>query len=146
MWIDGDPLRRIVFAAVIPIGLFVAYAVAHLALIELGREIVVLHKWTSEGTTRPTRLWIVDDGATAWLHHGYPDSAWIGRLEQDPVVTMERAGVTRRYRATPDPSSHDRVHRLLREKYGIADWWVRFVTGTTEKCPALPVRLEPVED
>jgi hypothetical protein len=130
---------------VIVIGLFVVYAVAHLALIELGREIVVLHKWTSEGTTRPTRLWIVDDGATAWFHHGYSDSAWIGRLEQDPVVTIERGGLTRRYRATPDPSSHDRVHRLLREKYGIADWWVRFITGGTENCPALPVRLERIE-
>jgi hypothetical protein len=128
------------------IGLVVVYAVAHLALIELGREVVVLDKWTPAGTTRPTRLWIVDDGAIAWLHHGYSDSAWIGRLERDPVVTIERAGSTRRYRATPDPSSHDRVHQLLRQKYGVADWWVRFVTGSREHCPALPVRLEPIED
>jgi hypothetical protein len=139
-------LRRIVVATAIVIGLFVVYAVAHLALIELGREIVVLHKWTPEEATRPTRLWIVDNAATAWLHHGYPDSAWIARLKQDPVVTIERAGLTRRYRATPDPSSHDRVHQLLREKYGIADWWVRFVTGSREHCSALPVRLEPLED
>jgi hypothetical protein len=138
-------LRRIVLAPAIVIGLVVVYAVAHLALIELGREVVVLHKWTSEGTTRPTRLWIVDAGATAWFHHGYSDSAWIERLEQDPVVTVERAGLTRRYRATPDPSSHGRVHQMLREKYGIADWWVRFVTGSQGHCPALPVRLEPIE-
>ena len=141
----GICLRRIVLAIAIVIALPVVYAVAHLALIELGREVVVLHKWTSEGTTRPTRLWIVDDGATAWLHHGYSDSAWIGRLEQDSVVTIERAGLTRRYRATPDPSSHDRVHQLLREKYGIAEWWVRFVTGSQEHCRALPVRLETFE-
>jgi hypothetical protein len=141
---EGTSLRRIVLAAAIPVGLLVAYAVAHLALIELGREIVVLHKWAPGGATRPTRLWIVDDGATAWLHHGYPDSAWIERLEQDPVVTIERAGSTRTYRARPDPGSHDRVHRLLRQKYGVADWWVRFVTGSLEECPALPVRLEPV--
>ena len=129
----------------IVLGLLVVYAVAHLALIELGREIVVLQKWTSEGTTRPTRLWIVDDGATAWFHHGYSESAWIGRLEQDPIVTVERAGLTQTYRATPDPSSHDRLHHLLREKYGIADRWVRFITGGTENCPALPVRLERIE-
>jgi hypothetical protein len=139
-------VRRIVLATAIVIGLFLVYGVAHLALIELGREVVVLHKWTADGTTRPTRLWIVDDGATAWFHHGYPDSAWIGRLEQDPVVTIERAGSTRSYRATPDPGSHDRVHQLLREKYGIADWWVRFVSRSQEHCPALPVRLELIED
>jgi hypothetical protein len=138
-------LRRILIATAAVIGLFALYGVAHLALIELGREIVVLDKWTSQGTTRPTRLWIVDDGTTAWLHHGYPGSAWIRRLEQDPVVTIERAGVTRRYRATPDPISHARVHQLLRAKYGIADWWVRFVTGSRQHCPALPVRLVPIE-
>jgi hypothetical protein len=128
------------------IALPVVYAVAHLALIELGREVVVLRKWTSEGTTRPTRLWIVEDGATAWFHHGYPDSEWIRRLELDPIVTIEREGLTRRYRARPDPRSHDRVHQLLREKYGIADWWVRFVSGSREHCPALPVRVELVEE
>jgi hypothetical protein len=57
---------------VIALGLLLAYAVAHLALIELGGEVVVLHKWTSEGRTRPTRLWIVDGGDVAWFHHGYP--------------------------------------------------------------------------
>jgi hypothetical protein len=128
------------------LGPFVVYAIAHLALIELGGEVVVLHKWTPEGTTRPTRLWIVGDGSTAWFHHGYSGSAWIARLAEDPIVRVERAGRTRTYRAAPDPTSHDRVHQLLREKYGIADWWVRFVTGGTEDCPALPVRLEQVED
>jgi hypothetical protein len=140
-----SPLRRIALVAAIAIGLVAAYAVAHLALIEIGREIVVLHRWTSGGDIRMTRLWIVDDGAAAWLHHGYPGSEWITRLEQDPVVTIERGGVTRRYRATPDPGPHDRVHQLLREKYGFADWWVRFVSRSLEHCPALPVRLEPIE-
>lgn len=130
----------------IVLGLCVVYAVAHLTLIEVGREVVVLHKSTSEATTRPTRLWIVDDGVISWLHHGYADSTWIERLEQDPIVTLERAGVARTYRATPDPSEHDRVHRLFREKYGVADWWVRFITGGTEQCPAMPVRLERIED
>jgi hypothetical protein len=138
-------LKRIAIATAIALGAFAVYAVAHLMLIEVGREVVILHKWTSQGKTRPTRLWIVDDGASAWFHHGYPESAWIQRLAQDPIVTVERAGTPRTYRATPDPSSHDRVHALLREKYGVADWWVRFVAGGTESCPALPVRLEPPE-
>jgi hypothetical protein len=142
----GSSLRRIALVTAIILGLVGLYAVAHLALIELGREVVVLHKWTSDRTTRPTRLWIVDDDpASAWFHHGYSKSPWIQRLEQDPIVKVERAGVTGTYHATPDPGSHERVHQLLREKYGVADWWVRLITGTTENCPALPVRLERID-
>jgi len=139
-------MKRVIVAAAILLGLCVAYALAHLALIEVGREVVILYKWTPGGTLHKTRLWIVDDGRYSWLHHGYPDSPWIRHLETDPIVTIERGGRTRQYRATPDPESHQRVHKLLREEYGIADWWVRFVTGGTERCPAMPVRLEPVEN
>jgi hypothetical protein len=139
-------MNRVVLAALVAVGLFLAYSVAHLALIELGREVVTLQRWTPEGTTRPTRLWIVDEGATAWLHHGYSESPWIARLEQDPFVTVERGGLTRTYHAAPDPSSHDRVHQLLREKYGLADWWVRFITGGVDNCPAVPVRLEATDN
>ena len=68
-------MSRIVLAAVIVLGLFLVCSVAHLALIEVRREIVSLHKWMPEGTNRPTRFWIVDDGATAWFYHGYSESA-----------------------------------------------------------------------
>lgn len=139
-------MRQVALAMLVVVGLLLAYAVAHLALIELGREVLTLHKWTSEGTTRPTRLWVVDEGATAWLHHGDSESPWIARLEQDPVVTVERGGSTRTYHAVPDPGSHDRVHQLLRAKYGIADWWVRLITGGVDSCPAVPVRIEPTDE
>jgi hypothetical protein len=124
----------------------IAYGLAHLALIEVGREVVTLRKWSAGGTISNARLWIVDDGGRyAWLHHGYADSDWIRRLAIDPVVTIERGGMERQYRARPDLESHQRVHELLREKYGIADRWVRLVTGGTERCRAVPVRLEPVD-
>lgn len=138
-------MKRVMIAAAIVLGLCVAYAAAHLALIEVGREVVVLQKWTPGGAVNKTRLWIVDGGRYSWLHHGDADSGWIRRLAADPIVTIERGGRTQQYRAIPDPESHQRVHDLLREKYGIADRWVRFVTGGTEQCPAVPVRLEPVE-
>jgi hypothetical protein len=138
-------MKRIMAAAAIVLALCVAYAAAHLALIEFGREVVVLHKWTPEGAVHRARLWIVDQGPYSWLHHGYADSGWIRRLAIDPIVTVERGGKTRQYRARPDPESHQRVHQLLRKKYGVADRWVRFVTGGTERCAAVPVRLELVE-
>jgi len=139
-------MKRVIVVAAIVLGLCVAYALAHLALIEVGREVVILHKWAPGGAVHKTRLWIVDEGRYAWLHHGYPNSAWIRRLETDAMVTLERRGRTRHYRARPDPQAHQRVHQLLRAKYGIADRWVRFITGGTERCSVVPVRLEPAEN
>ncbi len=138
-------MKRVLVSVAIVLGLGVAYVAAHWALIEVGREVIVLHKWTEAGEVKRARLWIVDEGHYSWLHHGDADTAWIRRLAIDPIVTIERGGKTRQYRAMPDPESHQRVHRLLREKYGIADRWVRFITGGMERCRAVPVRLEPVE-
>jgi hypothetical protein len=42
-------MRALVSALAILLGVFVAYAATHLALIEIGQEIVVLHKPTAEG-------------------------------------------------------------------------------------------------
>ena len=74
-------------------------------------------------------------------------------MDENPIVEIERGGETRQYRATADPEAHGKVHRLLREKYGVADMWVRFLAGTDtgsglltwgEKCQTVPIRLEPV--
>jgi hypothetical protein len=147
-------LRALAIGAAILVGICVTYAAAHLALIEIGREIVLLHKQTEDGEPRTTRLWIVDEGERTWLHHGHPDSFWIRRLEAEPIVEVERGGELRKYRAVPDPGAEPNVHRLLRAKYGVADRLVRFWVGTDvqqgfvtrETCTAVPVRLEPLED
>ena len=129
----------------------------HLALIEIGQEVVVLHKRAGDGPPSMTRLWIVDDGEYAWLHHGYADTAWIRQLEAEPIVEIDRGGETLQYRALLDPAADPKVHRLLREKYGLADRLVRFWAGTDTEtgfvtgrtCLAVPVRLEinvPVRD
>lgn len=119
------------------LGLPVAYAVAHLALIEVGREVIVLRTQDAEGSWLETRLWIVDDGEQAWVHGG--DSRWMRNLRANPLVEVERGGKVHPYRAVPVPGPHQRVHELLREKYGIADWWVRFIAGDEG---SVPVRLE----
>jgi hypothetical protein len=119
-------------------GLCVAYALAHCALIETGREVIVLRTKEPDGEWLETRLWIVDDGATSWLHGA--DSRWMANLRERPLVEVVRGGETHRYRATPAPGPHPRVHELLRAKYGIADRWVRFVGPDTAATAA--VRLE----
>jgi hypothetical protein len=118
----------------------VALVLGHLALIEIGREVVTLRTPRADGTWQETRLWIVDEGASAWLHSAGAD--WRARFEGDPAVELERGGEVRRYRAHAVPGAHPLVHRLLREKYGLADRWVRFIGPDNEE--TLAVRLDPL--
>jgi hypothetical protein len=147
-------MKRMIIVVAIVVGVCVAYVLAHLALIEVGREVVVVHEPTPTGGVRRARLWIVDDGRYSWIHPGNATAQWwIKNIDAHPIVEVERGGKTLRYRATPDPGAHAKVHRLLREKYGVADWWVRFLAGTDtqsglltfgKKCTTIPIRLEPV--
>ncbi len=137
----------------IVVGVCVAYVLAHLALIEVGREVVVVSEPTPTGGVRKARLWFVDEGRYAWIHPGNANARWwIQHMDANPIIEVYRGGESRRYRAMPDPEAHARVHQLLREKYGIADMWVRFLAGsdtqsgllTGEKCKTIPIRLEPI--
>jgi hypothetical protein len=134
---QGRPLRRIVLIVAIVLALPVVYLVGHITLIEAGREVIVLHTQDAGGTTVETRLWIVDDGEHAWIH-GNRNSVWMRNLQVNPIVKVERGGESQQYRAVPVPGPHQNIHKLLREKYGIADWWVRFISNDED---AVPVRL-----
>jgi hypothetical protein len=113
---------------------------AHMAFIEIGHEVITLRTQRADGTWQKTRLWIVDDGDSSWLHSA--GDAWVKRFEGNPVVEVERGGRIRRYRAQAVPGPHPRIDELLREKYGIADRWVRFISPDGEK--TVPVRLDPL--
>jgi hypothetical protein len=132
-------VRRVLVALAVVVALAVAYVIAHWALIELGREVIVLRSQEAGGEWHETRLWIVDDGDVSWLH-GDARSRWIRNLSARPTVEVVRGGETRRYRAMPVPGDHPLVHELLRAKYGVADRWVRFVGADRET--TTPVRLE----
>jgi len=124
-------MRQVIIVAAIVVGVCVTYALAHLALIEVGREVVVVHEPTPTEVVRKARLWIVDDGRYSWIHPGGANAQWwIRHMDANPIVEIDRGGEIRRYRALPDPEAHARVHQLLREKYGVADRWVRFLEGT----------------
>jgi hypothetical protein len=131
-------MRRFVVAFAAIGGLAIAYVLAHWALIEAGREVIVLRTEEADGAWLESRLWIVDDGAISWLHGG--DSRWMRNLKTRPIVELVRGGETHRYRATAVPGPHPRVHERLRTKYGVADRWVRFVGPDNES--TTPVRLE----
>ena len=134
-------MRRTAIVLAALFGLCVAYVVAHWALIELGREVIVLRTENPDGGHLETRLWIVDDGGFSWLHGG--NSGWMHNLRDRPIVEIERAGETHRHRAYAVPGPHPKIHELLRAKYGVADRWVRFVGPDNESTEI--VRLEPFD-
>jgi hypothetical protein len=131
-------MRRAAILLAAALGLCVAYVAAHWALIEIGREVIVLRTENPDGGWLETRLWIVDDGDYSWLHGG--NSAWMSNLRARPIVEIERDGETHRYRADAVPGPHPKLDALLRAKYGAADRWVRFVGPDGETTTG--VRLE----
>ena len=128
----------LLLAGLVAVG--VTLVLAHLALIEVGREVVTLRTPLAGGGWYETRLWIVDEGASAWLHSG--GQKWLDRFEGDPIVELERGGEVHRLRAHAVPGDHPQIDRLLAEKYGIADRWVRFLSPDDEHTVA--VRLDPL--
>jgi hypothetical protein len=133
-------MQRILLGAAVLVVIAVLLVAAHLAVIEIGREVVTLRTRRADGTWQATRLWIVDEGGSSWLHSA--GAGWAKRFEGDPVVELERAGGIQRYRAHAVPGPHPRIDQLLREKYGLADRWVRFLAPDDEK--TLVVRLDPL--
>ena len=133
-------MKHLAVGALLLAALAAAVVLGHLALIEIGREVVTLRTQGPDGEWHETRLWIVDDGGSSWLHSAGPK--WRKRFEGDPVVELERGGQIRRYRAQAVPGPHPVVDRLLREKYGRADRWVRFLAPDDDETVA--VRLDPL--
>jgi hypothetical protein len=133
-------MKSLLIGSVSVIAVLVILVAAHMAFIEVGREVVTLRTQRPDGSWQKTRLWIVDEGDSSWLHSA--GEAWAKRFEGDPVVELERGGKIRRYKAHAVPGPHPQVDELLREKYGIADRWVRFIAPDGEK--TLVVRLDPL--
>ena len=90
-------LLRVISGIVI---FFVGFALLMLGLSEIAGEVVTLTKVSVNGEKQDVRLWIVDQGDSAWLEHGDPSSFWITNLSQNPSLTLERDGKTHVY----DPS------------------------------------------
>jgi len=137
-------MRRIRRILAVVIAISLALGLGVMGASELGGEVVTL-RTNAPGGEAETRIWVVDDGGSAWLRAGNPGSGWLQRIDADPDVVVERAGESTRYRAVPvrnDPTLRDRIHALMREKYTWAD---RIVSLIGDRAQSVPIRLDPVE-
>src|SRR5262249_25464382 len=95
-----------------------AVAVGAVTLYALeGNEVIVLHTRAPDGTLRSTRTWVAAEGETLWVEAAHPERPFYQQLLVSPEVEIDRAGTTRRYRATPlpNPDGHRRIRLMLAE-------------------------------
>ena len=135
-------IRRLAIAVALALGLGAVFVGSVFAASELGGEVVTLTSFGAGGARFHTHLWIVDADGAAWLRAGQPGEGWLARIRSDPQVLLRRHGVEGRYRAVPvsDPEIRDRIHGLMRKKYGWADEYISLIRDGSK---SVPVRLEP---
>jgi len=68
----------------------------------------------------------------SWIEAATPERPFVADIERRPRLVLERQGV--RYDCTaaiaPNPDGHERIRRLLGERYGWADCWIALVADT----------------
>ena len=109
----------------------IVFAAVTLVALE-GREVVVIETVDDAGGPRRTRTWIADDGGAAWIEAATPERPFVGDLRRRPSLVLERQGVRHACTAAiaPNPDGHERIRRLLGERYGWADCWIALVADT----------------
>jgi hypothetical protein len=129
---------RTILATVL--GIAVLFAVVTLLALE-GREVVVLRTFDAQGQPRETRTWIADQEGYAWIEAANSERPFLLHIQTNPEVELRRGDALRQCHAVLalNPDGHQRIRRLLGEKYGWADRWVGLLTDTSG---SLAVRLE----
>ena len=104
--------------------------------------VAVVETRRPDGSTRSTHVWYAANQGELWLEAGAPENSWFEDIQTSPRVVLRIEGKPGVYVAEPirDPSGHDQIRRLLREKYGLRDWWVALIFDTSR---SVAVRLMP---
>ncbi len=105
-------------------------------------DVAVLHTRDTGYQDRYTTLWVVEDSRSLWVRAATPDRKWLAEVRPGTQIRLERYDSEASYRATisRDKVIRERVDRMMREKYGLADRVRELVLGTD----TVPVRLMPV--
>jgi len=82
----GARVKRVIIVSAVLVGVCAAYVLAHLALIEVGREVVVVYEPTPAGGVHKARLRIIC-GALGYGHCSWSDS---GALTLTPIEKRVR--------------------------------------------------------
>lgn len=106
-------------------------------------EVVVLHSVDTDGQKVETRLWVVDHEGSAYLRVGEDGSGWYSRIVANPVVELERNGITTPYQVVPRPDLSNTINDLMQAKYTWGDSFIAYALGGREN--SIPLQLTPVK-
>lgn len=107
--------------------------------------VAVLETRAPDGSLRSTHVWFAEPEGEIWLEAGTPENSWYLDVQREPRVSFSSERRTGTFSARPveEPAGHDRIRALLRQKYGVRDWWIDVLFDTSE---SVAVRLVPAGD
>lgn len=105
-------------------------------------DVAILHTKDIGYQDRYTTLWVVEESRSLWIRAAKPDRKWLAEVRPGTQIRLERYDSEASYKATisRDKVIRERVDRMMREKYGLADRVRELVLGTN----TVPVRLVPI--
>ena len=108
-----------------------------------GGGVAIVETHSGDGSIRSTHVWFAEADGELWLEAGTPENPWFVDIQQNPTLTFTAGERSARYRAEPvsGARAQQRIRSLLREKYGIRDWWVGMLVDTGG---SVAVRLSPL--
>lgn len=97
----------------------------------------------TDGTNRTTHVWFVEHDGQLLLEAGTPENGWFVDAQKPLQLRISQpSDLVGNYRIEPisSPDGHTRIRALMREKYGLRDWWIGTLFDTTR---SVEVRLAP---
>jgi len=116
--------------AMVVVAIVAGLAVGTIAALE-GGEVVVL-RTGSDTDPRETRTWIAEADGAWWIEAANESRAFFRDVGANGRVGVRRGDRWHRCNATivPEPGGHDRIRRLLRDRYGWRDRWIGCIADT----------------
>ncbi len=125
------------------LGVVIAFLLITWLALEAG-GVAVVETRAADGSLRSTHVWFAEPDGELWIEAGTPENRWYLDIQREPSLSFSAAERSGRYFAerVPGADAHARVRSLLREKYGVRDWWISLIFETSD---SLAIRLIPAE-
>lgn len=128
----------------IAIGSLLGFVILTWLALEAG-GVAIVETEAADGSTRSTHVWFAMPDEEIWIEAGTPENGWYVDIQNRAALTLstDEAKLSGDYLAEPLPgdASHQRIRALLREKYGLRDWWIALLFDTSH---SVAVRLTPI--
>jgi hypothetical protein len=125
-------VRSIVVSAAALSGIVVLLLITWCALEWSG--VATVNTVASDGTNRATNMRFVERDGQLLLEAGTPENAWFVDAQKTLQLRISQpSSLAGNYTIEPtsSPDGHARIRALMREKYGLRDWWIGTLFDTT---------------